>query len=155
MREFTVLVVAFGISMGVACSAPTEAQDAETASPLGGAIDIHVHAEPDSIARSIDAVEAARQAKASGMRGIVLKNHYESTAGLAYIVGREVPGIEVFGGVDLNLTVGGINPAAVTYMATTTGARGRMVWMPTFDSENQVRLSACHRTARSCQPSRR
>ena len=141
MRKFTVLVVALGISTGVGCSAPTGAQNAETASPLVGAIDIHVHAEPDSIARSLDAVEAARQAKASGMRAIVLKNHYESTAGLAYIVGREVPGIEVFGGVDLNLTVGGINAAAVEYMARTTGGRGRMVWMPTFDSENQVRFS--------------
>jgi hypothetical protein len=141
MRKFTVLIVAFGISMGVACGGPTGAQNAETASALGGAIDIHVHAEPDSIARSLDAVEAARQAKASGMRAIVLKNHYESTAGLAYIVGREVPGIDVFGGVDLNLTVGGINAAAVEYMATTTGGQGRIVWMPTFDSENQVRFS--------------
>jgi hypothetical protein len=145
MRKFTVLIVAFGISMGVACGGPTGAQNAETASALGGAIDIHVHAEPDSIARSLDAVEAARQAKASGMRAIVLKNHYESTAGLAYIVGREVPGIDVFGGVDLNLTVGGINAAAVEYMATTTGGQGRIVWMPTFDSENQVRFSQANR----------
>src|SRR5262249_12696862 len=76
-----------------------------------------------------------------GMRAIVLKNHYEYTSGLAYIVGKQVPGIEVFGGVDLNLTVGGINPAAVEYMAATTGGRGRFVWMPTFDSENQVRFS--------------
>jgi ABC-type molybdate transport system substrate-binding protein len=112
------------------------------ASPLlQGAIDIHVHTEPDSRPRSIDGVEAARQAKASGMRAIVLKNHYEFTSGLAYIVRKEVPGIEVFGGVDLNLTVGGINPAAVEYMAATTGGFGRFVWMPTFDSENQVRFS--------------
>src|SRR5215813_10977754 len=108
---------------------------------LRDAIDIHVHTEPDSRPRSVDAFEAARQAKANGMRAIVLKNHYEYTSGLAYIVGKEVPGIEVFGGVDLNLTVGGMNPAAVEYMAATTGGRGRFVWMPTFDSENQVRFS--------------
>ncbi len=45
------------------------------------------------------------------MRGLVLKNHYQPTASLAYVVRKEVPGIEVFGGVDLNLSVGGMNPS--------------------------------------------
>ncbi len=112
-----------------------------SASVLTGAIDIHLHSAPDSRERSVDAIEAAQQAKARGMRAVVLKNHYEYTSGLAYIVGKQVPGIEVFGGVDLNLTVGGMNPAAVEYMAATTGARGRLVWMSTFDAENQVRFS--------------
>ncbi len=141
MRKLTVLLVTLVASIGVAGGAPRGGQNAGTASPLDGAIDIHVHAEPDSIPRSLDAVEAARQAKASGMRAIVIKNHYEFTSGLAYIVRQEVPGLEVFGGVDLNLTVGGINAAAVEYMAATTGGFGRIVWMPTFDSENQVRFS--------------
>jgi len=110
-------------------------------SALAGAIDIHVHTEPDSRPRSVDGIEAAQQAKAHGMRALVLKNHYEYTSGLAYIVGKQVPGIEVFGGVDLNLTVGGMNPAAVEYMAATTGGRGKLVWMSTFDAENQVKFS--------------
>jgi hypothetical protein len=110
-------------------------------SGLTGAIDIHVHTEPDSRPRSVDALEAVRQAKAAGMRALVIKNHYEYTSGLAYLVGKQVPGIEVFGGVDLNLTVGGMNPAAVEYMAATTGNRGKLVWMSTFDAENQVRFS--------------
>ena len=38
------------------------------------------------------------------MRGLVLKNHYESTAALAYVVRKEVPGIEIFG-VDLSAPV--------------------------------------------------
>jgi hypothetical protein len=75
------------------------------------------------------------------MRAIVLKNHYESTAGLVYLVRKVVPGVEVFGGIDLNLTVGGINPAAVEHMTRITGGWGRIVWMPTFDAENQVRYS--------------
>jgi hypothetical protein len=75
------------------------------------------------------------------MRAVVLKNHYESTAGLAYLVRKVVPGIEVFGGVELNLTVGGINPAAVEHMTRFSGGWGRVVWMPTFDAENQVRYS--------------
>ena len=111
------------------------------ANVLSGAIDIHLHTEPDSRPRALDALDAAKQAKANGMRAIVLKNHYEYTSGLAYIVGKQVPGIEVFGGVDLNLTVGGMNPAAIEYMAATTGGRGKLVWMSTFDAENQVRFS--------------
>ena len=122
---------------------PQAAQSARPAANgvLRGAIDIHVHTEPDSRPRSVDAIEAVQQAKANGMRAVVLKNHYEYTSGLAYIAGKQVPGVEVFGGVDLNLTVGGMNPAAVEYMAATTGARGKLVWMATFDAENQVRFS--------------
>jgi hypothetical protein len=108
---------------------------------LRGAIDIHVHSFPDKNPRSLDAIDAATFAHRSGMRAIVLKNHYEPTAGLAYIVRKAVPGIEVFGGIDLNLTVGGINPAAVEYMVQESGGWGRFVWMPTFDAENQVRYS--------------
>jgi len=111
------------------------------AQSLQGVIDIHVHADPDSLPRSIDAIDLARLAKQRGMRGLVLKNHYESTASLAYIVRKEVPGIEIFGGIDLNRTVGGINPAAVERMTMVKGGWGRVVWMPTFDSENQVRFS--------------
>jgi hypothetical protein len=109
--------------------------------PLAGVIDIHVHCAPDSSPRSIDAIDLARLAKSRGMRGLVLKNHYQPTASLAYVVRKEVPGIEVFGGVDLNLSVGGMNPSAVEHMAATTGGYGRFVWMSTFDSEAQVRYS--------------
>src|SRR5579862_2258865 len=108
---------------------------------LQGVIDIHVHSAPDSTPRSIDAIDLARLAKSRGMRGLVLKNHYEATASLAYIVRKEVPGIEVFGGIDLNLAVGGVNPAAVEHMTKVKGGFGKVVWMPTFDSENQVHFS--------------
>ena len=108
---------------------------------LSGVIDIHAHTDPDVTPRSIDAIDLARVAKQRGMRGLVLKNHYESTAAQAYLVRKEVPGIEIFGGIDLNLTVGGINPAAVEHMVHMTGGWGKVVWMPTFDSENQVRVS--------------
>jgi hypothetical protein len=113
----------------------------DTARVLVGAIDIHVHHLPDDRPRSIDAIDVAKLAASRGMRAIVLKNHYESTAGLVYLVRKVVPGVEVFGGIDLNLTVGGINPAAVEHMTRVTGGWGRFVWMPTFDAENQVRYS--------------
>lgn len=128
---------------------------------LAGTIDIHVHAAPDSTPRSIDASDLARLGKAQGMRGLVLKNHYEPTASLAYIVRKEVPGIEIFGGIDLNLSVGGMNPTAVEHMAAINGGYGRFVWMGTFDSENQVRFSKENRPScgslamGSCCPRRR
>ena len=109
--------------------------------PLAGVIDIHVHSDPDSVPRSIDAIDLARLAKARGMRGLVLKNHYEPTASLAYVVRKEVPGIEIFGGIDLNRAVGGVNPAAIERMVLVKGGWGKVIWMPTFDAENQVRYS--------------
>jgi len=108
---------------------------------LTGVIDIHAHSDPDSMPRSIDAIDLAKLAKQRGMRGLVLKNHYESTAALAYVVRKEVPGIEIFGGIDLNRSVGGVNPAAIERMVLMKGGWGKVVWMPTFDNENQVKAS--------------
>ena len=108
---------------------------------LTGAIDIHVHSSPDNVERSVDGLEAAVMARAHGMRAIVLKNHYDPTAGLAYMVRKQVGGVDVFGGIDLNLPVGGMNPAAVEHLTQVSGSYGRLVWMSTFDAENQVRYS--------------
>ncbi|MGH9720649.1 MAG: DUF6282 family protein [Bryobacteraceae bacterium] len=112
-----------------------------SAQSVTGVVDIHVHSDPDSVPRSIDAIDAAKLAKSRGMRALLLKNHYEPTASLAYLVRKEVPGIEAIGGIALNLTVGGVNPAAVDRMTRVKGGWGRVVWMPTFDAENQVRFS--------------
>jgi hypothetical protein len=106
---------------------------------LNGAIDIHIHQDPDSAPRAIDADDVARQAKAAGMRAVVLKNHWEDTASLAYMVRKMVPGIEVFGGITQDLAVGGINIEAVKHMADMKGGYGRIVWLPTFDAQNQVK----------------
>lgn len=114
---------------------------AHAQSDLSGVIDIHLHLDPDSTPRLIDSDDMARIAKEHGMRGLVLKNHYESTAAIAYEVRKVVPGIEIFGGIVLNLAVGGINPSAVSRMALMKGGWGKVVWMPTFDSENQVKFS--------------
>lgn len=113
--------------------------------PLEGVIDIHAHTAPDSVPRSIDAIDLARLAESRSMRAIVLKNHYEPTADVAYLVHKVVPGIQVFGGIDLNLSVGGMNPAAVEKMALTTGGLGKIVWMATFDTRAQVKASNEHR----------
>ena len=112
--------------------------DSARAQTLNGAIDMHAHSYPDGVPRSIDAVDLAKLAKSRGMRALVLKNHYEPTASLANIVRKEVPGIEVFGGISLDLTVGGVNPAAVEWMTKGKGGYGKVVWLPTYDSENQA-----------------
>ena len=106
--------------------------------PLDGVIDIHVHTAPDSVPRSIDAIDLAKLAESRGMRAIVLKNHYEPTASMAYLVHKIVPDLQVFGGIDLNLSVGGMNPIAVEKMAITTGHLGKFVWMATYDTRAQV-----------------
>jgi len=106
---------------------------------LTGAIDFHVHQGPDSVDRAIDADDLARLAKSMGMRGMVMKNHWEDTAALVYVVRKEVPGIELFGGITQDLAVGGINLEAVKHMAAMEGGWGRVVWLPTFDAENDVK----------------
>lgn len=113
---------------------------AAKAQTLVGAIDFHAHGDPDGTARNIDVIDLAKAARAAGMRAIVIKNHYEPTASLAYLVRKEVPGIEVFGGISLDLTVGGVNPAAVEWMTKVKGRFGKVIWLPTFDSEAQVKL---------------
>ena len=136
-----VIVAALSFSIGMARVTAQRAGNDEAARALAGAIDIHVHSDPDNRPRSIDAIDVAKLARSRGMRAIVLKNHYDPTGPLAYIVRKEVPGIEVFGGIDLNLPVGGMNATAVEHMTEVSGGWGRFVWMSTFDAENQVRFS--------------
>ncbi len=108
-------------------------------SPAAGVIDMHVHSHPDVFGRNMDDIDVAQLAKSRGMRGIVLKNHVAETASRAAIAMRVVPGVEVFGGVVLNRAVGGINPDAVEWMHRTYGGRGKIVWLPTFESDKHVK----------------
>jgi hypothetical protein len=106
---------------------------------LTGAIDLHAHHGPDAYDRQWDAFEVAKLAKERGMRAVVLKNHWTETAGLAQLVRKYgAQGIEVYGSVTLDTPVGGVNPMAVRYMADVEGNWGRIVWMPTHDSEHEI-----------------
>lgn len=103
---------------------------------IHGAVDVHVHSEPDLFPRIADDVGVARHARSLGLRAISLKCHSERTTSRAYLTQQQVPGIQVVGGIVLNRAVGGINPAAVE-AALQLG--GRHVWMPTVDAANHAR----------------
>ena len=108
-------------------------------SPAAGVIDMHVHPDPDVFGRALTDVEMATVARRKGLRGLVLKNHVVPTADRAALAMQAVPGIEIWGGIVLNNAVGGINPAAVEWMHRMSGSRGKVVWLPTFDSDKHIK----------------
>lgn len=105
---------------------------------LAGVIDFHTHAGPDSRPRSVNDIDAARQARVAGVRGLVFKNHFTMTADRAALAMAQVDGIEIYGGIVLNRAVGGLNAEAVRQMVLFEGGRGKVVWLPTFDAEHYV-----------------
>jgi hypothetical protein len=110
---------------------------------LSGAIDLHSHVDPDGFGpgrngRSFDSLELAQLAQQAGMRGFVIKMHYDQTADDAYFVRKLYPDLEVFGGIGTNFATGGLNPAAIRQMADVKGGWGRIVWMPTWDAKHYV-----------------
>jgi hypothetical protein len=138
------LTAALLAAFGFVTSSPAFAQAAfppppPKVSPAAGVIDMHVHSHPDVFGRNLDDIDIAQLAKARGMRGILLKNHVSETASRAALVMKVVPGVEVFGGIVLNRAVGGVNPDAVEWMHRVYGGRGRVVWLPTFESDKHVK----------------
>jgi hypothetical protein len=136
----TILLLAFSFAatqaLGQAAAFPPPPPKV---SPAVGVIDMHTHTHPDVFGRNIDDIDLATLAKARGMRGFVIKNHISETASRAALTMKAVPGIEVFGGIVLNSAVGGINPAAVEWMHRFYGSRGKVVWLPTFESDKHVK----------------
>jgi len=102
---------------------------------IQGAYDLQVHVAPDVIERRIDDIGLAQEFLARGLKGFVLKSHYVSTAERAKVVCRAVPGIEAYGAITLNHSIGGLNPVAVE-IAGRSGAK--IVWMPTVDAANET-----------------
>lgn len=95
--------------------------------------DSHVHAAPDITDRVGDDADICQEYLNEGFSGFVLKAHHESTVGRAASLAKS-SGLDVFGGVVLNWTAGGIDPHAVL---STLVSGGRMVWLPTADSHTQ------------------
>lgn len=100
-----------------------------------GAFDLHVHTGPDLLPRSASDLELAYRCREHGLAGFVIKSHYVPSAPRAAIVRALVLDIVALGAVTLNAAIGGINDVAVE-IAAREGAR--IVWMPTFDSANEM-----------------
>jgi len=60
----------------------------------------------------MDPIETAIEARDAGMRAIVLKDVFEMSNGIAWLVNRHVPDFKVYGGLILNTVYGGMNPRA-------------------------------------------
>lgn len=108
---------------------------------IDGAIDVHIHSGPDAYnTRVHDELELAIQACKVGMKAVVFKCHSTPSARSAYIVQKAVnqwaeehgkEKIDVFGGVVLNYSVGGLNPEAVN---VSYRVGGKFVWLPNMDA---------------------
>ena len=146
-RVFGIATMAIVTAIGLLAKPPTGAaqssREADGARLLKGALDLHFHMDPWTPERVRGAgIEEVRMARASGLRGLVIKDHNEPTAPLAYHLRQIVPDIELYGGFVLNLPNGGVNPAGVEWMATQIrGEPGRIVWMPAGDTEKEIRES--------------
>ena len=151
-RAYGVVVLAVCLGLGLLVKplagvvAGQSAQEAEGARLLKGSIDMHFHMDPpgpNSIPGNEQAdIAKVRIAHARGLRALVIKDHNQPTSGLVYLLRLEVPNFLMYGGIVLNRPNGGINPAAVEFMATQIrGAPGKVVWMPAFDTESEVKAS--------------
>lgn len=103
---------------------------------MHGAYDLHTHTAPDFYPRCVNDKEILEQADAYGMAGVMLKNHLDPTparASLANETGNHK--VKAYGGIVMNLSVGGLNPIAA-HCALDLGAK--VVWMPTVHARNQI-----------------
>ena len=135
-RQF--LVAATCAASGMTAVKPADASASQ--SDLVGVCDIHLHAAPDSKARSLSEYDMALEAKAAGYRAVLFKSNDFSCHDRAYLLRQAIPGIELFGSLVLNRATGAsLNVYAVEKALATTGNLCRTVWMPTLDAEYAVR----------------
>jgi predicted TIM-barrel fold metal-dependent hydrolase len=109
---------------------------------IKGAIDMHVHFNPDSlIVRRQDALELAQSARDLGMKGLVLKSREFNTVPMAQLANKLVPEVQVFGSITLDNEVGGLNPAGAL-SAARMGVK--VIWMPTITALNSKAKTEKH-----------
>jgi hypothetical protein len=105
---------------------------------ITGAVDLHYHSAPSPFPRKLDPAEAARHYDEAGFRAVVLKSHHHNTQmDVLTIQSTVLDGLrlQVFGGIALNGTVGGLNPRAVE-LSLRMG--GKVVWFPTMSSHPHI-----------------
>jgi hypothetical protein len=107
---------------------------------LHGAIDLHVHGQPDLTAalrnRGRD-LDVARLAHAYGLAGWVLKSHLWTTTDRANLLTDHMreAGFVVYGSITLNAPMGGV-AATVVDLAAAHGAR--VVFLPTWSAAADI-----------------
>jgi hypothetical protein len=109
----------------------------EVKEAMVGAVDMHCHAGPSLIPRRIDGVDAALQAAEAGLAAVLIKDHHVPTARdvmyiREYLLKDKIP-VDLFGGIALNHSVGGLNPHAVE-ASLHFGAR--IVYLPTVSTRS-------------------
>lgn len=118
---------------------------------LRGVVDIHVHGAPlgSWLAGRPSMVQTSIEASAAGVQALVFKDHNTMTNNCALIIqelldqlcaeknkqGAALTPVQVYGGIVLNETVGGMNARAVE---TALGyGRCKEVWLPSLDARHQ------------------
>lgn len=123
---------------------------------LKGSVDMHIHSGPGLINRSLDHVEAAKEAMAAGQKAIVIKDQHVPSAETANIIQKYIvkdAPFHIYGSVALNNTAGGVNPAVVE---AALGCGAKVIWLPTlsakFHKEGHAKMNA---KAQSAMPKSR
>src|SRR5882762_6777667 len=117
-------------------TAQSNQQAAVGARLMRGAVDLHYHVDP-----GYGTYENLAQAKAAGVRALLLKNHYEPTGAIVMLLRPQFPGLELYSGFVFNRSNGGVNVPGVEYMASIRGEPkpGKIVWLPAGDTEKEAK----------------
>lgn len=100
---------------------------------LPGSYDVSFHTSPDVVTRKCTDTELGLRFSRLGLAGGVLMSHYTDTSARAVLMNQQFYGLHFVGGVALNRSLGGLNPAAVERCGQ---MGGRYVWFPTLEARN-------------------
>ena len=111
---------------------------------LTGAVDCHVHCCPHLNGRSANVFESVRQAAAAGLRAIGLMDNFQNSSGYAALVMAELGhlGLEVFGGLIMQPTAGGVTLEAARNAVDYgygPGTGARFISLPTHHTKSVAR----------------
>ena len=121
----------------------------EVARIIQGGVDIHVHGYPEALVDTgWDFAWEAKRFYDVGMRAMVCKSMHSDTAPMAYFVQQivdqyaqekdaEPHPFNVYGGVVLNWSVGGLNPVAVE---TSAKLGAKIIWLPSHDAAHHIKV---------------
>ena len=108
-----------------------------------GAADMHLHSGPALTPRGFDHVEVVRSSIEMGMRAIVIKDQHVPSGNICQLLQKyfvkEGENFNVFGGLVLGNTQGGLSPSVVE---ANIGYDTKVVWMPVLSAKyNKERMA--------------